>query len=148
MSFSMYNVIGRRYIRKYSNVEIITVVISTGFLVFNSVAIGQHIFNNDLSSFILPLKTPSFILSVLFLGVFATLLTSYLLFYALSHLESFKVGIFGSISTVVSIIAGVLILNEQIYLYHIIGSTIIISDVLATNLLKGKEKLSKGVLHE
>ena len=48
--------------------------------------------------------------------------------------------VFANLGTVISIIAGVLILNEDIFYYHIIGSVLIISGVLGTNFL-GRKKL-------
>lgn len=142
LSFSMYNVIGRKLRQKISSADIIVVIIAIGFLAFNILAIGKHLIDGDVMNFFSPLKNPSFILSVFFLGVLSTLVTSYLTIFTLSHLESYKMSVFGNFSTVVSIIAGAVFLKEAIFPYHIIGSILIISGVIGANLL-GTKKESK-----
>lgn len=48
--------------------------------------------------------------------------------------------VFANLGTVISIVAGVVFLNESIYYYHIIGSVLIVGGVLGTNFLGMKRK--------
>lgn len=140
LSFSMYNVIGRKLRQKISSADIIFVIIGIGFVVFNILAIGKHSIDGNLVNFFIPLKSLNFIIAVLYLGIFSTFGTSYLTIFILSHLESYKMSVFGNFSTVVSIVAGALFLNEKIFFYHIFGSFLIISGVIGANLLGSRTK--------
>ena len=43
--------------------------------------------------------------------------------------------VFSNLGTVISIVAGVIFLNEEIFYYHIIGSIFIVGGVIGTNFL-------------
>ena len=141
IALAMYNVIGRKLRQKISSADIIVVIIGIGFVVFNILAIGNHLIDGDILNFFEPLKSGKFIVSVLYLGVLSTLVTSYLTIFTLSRLESYKMSVFGNFSTVVSIIAGSVFLNEQIFYYHIVGSILIIGGVLGANFLGKKQTI-------
>lgn len=143
VSLSAYNVLGRKLRREISSADIIIVIIGIGFVMFNLMAIGKHLIDGNLMNFLAPLKSFNFILSMLYLGVLSSLVTSYLTIYSLSHLESYKISVFGNFSTVISIIAGAVLLKEQILLYHIVGSILIITGVIGVNFLGIKEKKTR-----
>ncbi len=48
--------------------------------------------------------------------------------------------VFMNLATVISIGAGLVFLNEEIYYYHIIGSALIITGVIGVNLFGEKKK--------
>lgn len=139
VSLSVFNVVGRKLRKDVTNSNIIMVIITVGFIVFNVIAIGKHVIDGDIVNFFTPLKNPNFIFSMLYLGILSSLLTSYLTIFSLSHLEAYKMSVFGNFSTVISIIAGALILKEEILLYHIIGSVLIIGGVIGVNFLGTKK---------
>jgi drug/metabolite transporter (DMT)-like permease len=53
----------------------------------------------------------------------------------LSKIEASKMSVFGNLATLISMIAGVIFLQEQLEYYHIIGAIMIIAGILGTNLL-------------
>ncbi|MNJ75246.1 EamA-like transporter family protein [compost metagenome] len=75
----------------------------------------------------------------------STLVTALSSNYALSKIEASKMGVFSNLSTIVSIAAGALLLGEEVRLYHIAGSVLIIAGVMGTNLLG--EKSARQVLN-
>lgn len=133
LCFSGYSVMARRLTQDYSTVEISFIMSSLSFIVFSLVALARNISAGSLDSFIEPLKSGSFLLSIVYLGVLSTLGTSMLTNFALSRLEASKMIVFSNLGTVISIAAGVIFLNEAIYSYHIIGSIMIVGGVLGTN---------------
>lgn len=143
VSLSMYNVLGRKLGREVSRTDIIIIILGVGFVVFNLLALSKHVIEWDISAFFRPLKSYEFIVSVLYLGVLSSLLTSYLTIYVLSHLESYKMSVFGNFSTVVSILAGAILLNEKIFYFHILGSILIITGVFGANYLGRQKKQPK-----
>lgn len=134
LSFAGYNVLTRKLIRDFTNWEISYVMLSISFVFFGLLAIFQHLRSGDLSAILLPLKQPSFVFAILYLGVFSTLGTSMLNNFALSKLEASRVSVFGNLGTVISMVAGVLFLQEKLYYYHILGSILIVGGVVGTNL--------------
>ena len=63
-------------------------------------------------------------------------MTGSLSIYAIVRLGASTVGVFGNLGTVLTILAGVLILHEPIYSYHVIGVTLIIAGILGMNLMR------------
>jgi drug/metabolite transporter (DMT)-like permease len=64
--------------------------------------------------------------------------------FSLSKLEASRVSVFGSLATVISILAGVIFLKEQLVYYHVVGSILIIGGVVGTNL---SPRSRKGMNH-
>jgi drug/metabolite transporter (DMT)-like permease len=52
--------------------------------------------------------------------------------------------IFGNLSTAISIVAGVVFLNESLKYYHIICSILIIIGVIGVSMPKRKKRLERG----
>lgn len=147
LTFAGYSVMARILTKDFSNTELSYVMVAIGFICFNLIALGNNLFLGTMSSFLTPLKSGSFILSILYLGVLSSLLTSLLSNYVLSKIEASKMSVFSNLGTVISIIAGVTFLNEKIFSYHIIGSILIVIGVLGTNFLDTKflEKKKDGL---
>lgn len=139
LSFSGYSIIARKLTKDFSSIELSIIMMIIGFISFTAMALITNIINGTLSTFLLPLGSPQFVVSVLYLGVLSTLVTSLLTNFILSKIEASKMSVFTNLSTVISIIAGVLFLREEISYYHIIGSILIVGGVIGTNFLKGKK---------
>jgi drug/metabolite transporter (DMT)-like permease len=58
----------------------------------------------------------------------------------MTYLDVAKASIFANITTMISILAGVLILKESFGIYQVIGSIIIIASVYGVNQLAGNGK--------
>ncbi len=144
LSFAGYSVLARKLTKNFSSFELSIVMMIISFIFFNFLAITSHLINGTLNTFFLPLGEPSFLISVLYLGVLSTLLTSVLSNFVLSKIEASKMSVFTNLATVISIIAGVLFLQEEIFYYHIIGSIMIILGVIGANYFsKGKKAAAK-----
>ena len=116
-----------------------------GFVFFNGWAVSRHLAAGTLSSFWTPLGNPLFVTSILFLGILSSLVTSLLNNFALSKLKASRLSVFNNLSTLVTVVAGVLFLQEQLSLYHLLGGLLIIAGVIGTNYfgLKSKRPASK-----
>ncbi|NLZ53679.1 MAG: DMT family transporter, partial [Thermoanaerobacteraceae bacterium] len=128
-----YHVLTRITLRRFSITEVSFIMTLLGFLFFNTAAIIGHVVKGTLNQFLAPLQNLEFAISILYLGILSSLVTSLLNNYILKKLEAAKVSVFGNLRTVVTIVAGVYFLKERLYLYHIIGSLMIILGVLGTN---------------
>lgn len=133
-----YSVMARKLTREFTTIELSFIMIILSFVSFNALAIGRHLINETLASYFIPFTNITFIISIVYLGVLSTLGTSLLTNYILSKMEASKMSVFANLGTVISIVAGVVFLNENIYYYHIIGSILIVGGVLGTNFLGTK----------
>lgn len=138
LSFSGYSVLARVLTRDFSSTELSFMMITLSFIVFNLVALVKNLMNGSLNTFFSPLTNISFIISMIYLGVISSLVTSLLTNYVLSYIEASKMSVFSNLGTVISIIAGVVFLKEEIFYYHIIGSILIVGGVIGTNFLDSK----------
>ncbi|MBU8714575.1 MULTISPECIES: DMT family transporter [Brevibacillus] len=139
LSLAGYSVLAKKMTKAFHYIDVTYMVSVIGFLAFNALALIQHGANGTLSEFFLPLTHSSFIISVLYLGVLSSLVTSFMTNFALSKMEASKMSVFNNLSTLVTIAGGVVLLREQIAYYHLLGALMIILGVIGTNFL-GKKK--------
>ena len=86
-------------------------------IAFNIMAIIQHLMNPELTSYFAPLGNINYLLPVLYLGVLASLLTSYLSNYALSKIKASKMSVFVNLSIVIMVFAGAVFLQEKLPMF-------------------------------
>jgi drug/metabolite transporter (DMT)-like permease len=137
-SIASYTVMARSLSKSLKPIDITFFMLGLGFVFFNTSALSAHIKLGTLSDFLTPWTNITFIISILFLGVLASLVTSFLSNYILSKLKASQMSVFSNLSTVVAIIAGAAILDEQIFWYDIVGSCFIIFGVIGTNFYNKK----------
>ncbi|MCZ8514438.1 DMT family transporter [Paenibacillus filicis] len=130
VSLAGYSILARKLTKSYGVIEITFVMAFLGFLVFGGIAVVQHAVQGNWGSFFRPLASRPFLVSILYLGVLSSLVTSYLSNYALSQIEAYKISIFNQLATMVSIAAGVIVLHEPLLIYHVIGAVLIIAGVV------------------
>ena len=85
-----------------------------------------------------PLGHLSYLFSILYLGILASIVTASLSIYAIVRLGASTVSVFGNLGTVLTIVAGAVFLHEPIYSYHLIGAGLIIGGILGMNLIRSK----------
>lgn len=142
ISSSSYNVLARKIVQKYKFIDVTYVMIFIGFISFNLLSIVDRLYKGDLETYFSAFSSQDFLISILYLGILSSVVTSLLSNYALSIISAPKVSVFNNLSTLVTVVAGVLLLNETLYYYHVIGIVSIIIGVLGTNL----DKLRKDSL--
>ena len=136
LAIAGYNVLGRKLTQTFSNIELSVIMITISFIVFNVVAVVKNLLAGNIRAFFAPLSDMSFVISIVYLGVLSSLVTSLMTNYVLSKMEASRMGVFVNLGTVVTIIAGIMFLKEEFYYYHVIGSILVIGGVLGANYLK------------
>ncbi|WP_284646230.1 DMT family transporter [Paenibacillus silviterrae] len=134
-----YNVLARRLLQSFSPAEMTYVMLGIAFLSFLAVSLAGHAATETLDQLFSPLASGTFIAAILYLGILSTLVTALSSNYALTKIEASRVSVFSNLSTIVSIAAGAFLLGEEVRLYHIAGSALIIAGVMGANLF-GKKK--------
>lgn len=145
LSFSGYSIMARSLRDEFNSVELSYMMITISFICFNILSLGKHLIDGSLGNYFTLLGNSKFVISIIYLGVLSTLLTSTLTNYVLSKMEASRMSVFSNLGTVISIVAGVVFLKEDIFYYHIIGSILIIIGVLGANFL-GKKDDEKEIL--
>ncbi len=143
-AFAGYSVLARSLLKTFNAIEISYMMLGIGFITFLIISLTHHVSAKTLEHFISPLSNETFIASILYLGVMSSLITALSANFALSKIDASKMSVFSNLSTVISIAAGAIILGEEIKLYHIIGSLLIIMGVLGANLL-GQKKVTAQI---
>lgn len=135
-SAAFFNIIARKISKHFTAIEVTYFMMFLGAIFFNLVSVSNHILNGSLSNYFEPLKSSSFVLSILYLGILSSIVAYFLANFTLSKMEASKSAVFANISTIVSILAGVIFLKENFHLYHTIGSGMILIGVWGTNYYK------------
>ncbi|EFM31143.1 DMT family transporter [Streptococcus mitis] len=137
-SNAINNILSKYKGGQYKVMDLTVVVILVGFIVFNCLSLFSYIASSNLMGYFEPLGHVGYIFSILYLGILASIVTGSLSIYAIVRLGASTVSVFGNLGTVLTILAGALILHEPIYSYHVIGATLIIAGILGMNLRKKK----------
>ncbi|WP_238905755.1 DMT family transporter [Clostridium sp. YIM B02506] len=135
-SAAFFNIIARKISKHFTAIEVTYFMMFLGAIFFNIVSVSNHILNGSLTNYFEPLKSSSFVLSILYLGILSSIVAYFLANFTLSKMEASKSAVFANISTIVSILAGVIFLKENFHLYHTIGSAMILIGVWGTNYYK------------
>ena len=131
--------VSARYIRGvFRPIEITATIAVGGSIIFIGASVVRAMYTGDWNALIEPLKHPDFVIWVSFLGVFCILLSAQFMAYMLAHMEIIQSTVFSSASTLVSIIAGALILGEPLRWYHFICGAIILAGVVGLMLAPAK----------
>jgi len=133
MSAAFFTIISRKISNQFNAIEITYFMMITGAVCFNVISLFEHIINKNLSAYLEPLKSTTFLSSVFYLGILSSIIAYFLINFSLSKLEASKTTVFSNISTIVSIFAGVIFLRESFHLYHAVGSVLILLGVWGTS---------------
>lgn len=132
------NILSKAKGGRYRAMDMTVVVIFVGFVIFNALSLTSHYLERNILAYFAPLGQVSYLLSILYLGILASIVTGSLSIYAIVRLGASTVSVFGNLGTVLTILAGALILHEPIYNYHVIGAALIIAGILGMNLMRRK----------
>lgn len=134
ISFSIYTIIVKRVLKEVTIYELTSFIIIIGFLVFNTLfAYEQTSIKTAFESYISPFYNLDYLLGIFYLGFFASVVSSYSSNYALQYINASQFSVFSNLSTLISIIAGAVILSEPLYIQHYIGITLILAGVIGAN---------------
>ena len=137
-SNAINNILSKYKGGQYKVMDLTVVVILVGFIAFNSLSLFYHISSGNPMGYFEPLGHVGYIFSILYLGILASIVTAALSIYAIVRLGASTVSVFGNLGTVLTIVAGAVILQEPIYSYHLLGASMIIAGILGMNLMRKK----------
>jgi drug/metabolite transporter (DMT)-like permease len=142
-----YNILSKKASDKFSPIEITYVMMWFGTILFNMIAISELSIGGTLIDYFKPFENPSTLISLLYLGTLSSVLAFLLVNFMLSKIPASTSALFGNLTTIVSIVAGVFINKEPFYWYHIVGSIMILIGIWGVNRF-GKIKKSNIELEQ
>jgi drug/metabolite transporter (DMT)-like permease len=132
VSAALYNIFSRIASLKVSAISLTYAMMLVGALTFNGIYLVILLLGGNMAAYFNNLMVTEVIGPILYLGIMASILAFFFMNYALSKLEAHVTSIYSNLATFISIVAGVLFLDEVLYYYHYIGSALIILGVYGT----------------
>ena len=128
-----HSILTRVHRGKFQPIVITGWIIISGSVFFTTLLLADRIGGGSTGGFFTPLLDPAFFLSSAYLGIGCILVSSATINYTFRILPAAKAGIFNNISTVISILAGGIILHEPLTIVHIICAAIVIGAAVVIN---------------
>ncbi|MGN1408932.1 MAG: DMT family transporter [Eubacteriales bacterium] len=135
LSGSFYSLLIRRLSDRFTPFELTYVMFSVGFVFFAGMAFFQYR-AETVPMLISAVNNSRFIIAILYLGGVASVGAYLLANYSLSKLPVARSTIFANLSTVVSILSGVIIMHDSFTLISVIATILILLGVWGTNAVK------------
>ena len=130
--------LGRLYIRRasasFTAFETIYVTTGMGAVGFCITTTITHAAGGRLSGFFTGLWAPGFLASVLYMGICSCVIAFLCMTYATGRLPIAVSASTGTLNTVIAIIAGVLILGEELRAADIVGAAVIMAGIIGMSL--------------
>ena len=134
-----YLVFSRKSSGKFKALEITYFSCILGTVVFNAISIVKHLWNRDIIHYFDPYFDPQNIMGFVTLSIISTIFCTLMNNYSMSKLQASTVAAFGGVSTVVTILIGVLFLDEKLYYFHYIGFALILIRMIGVSCIAIKK---------
>ena len=120
----------------FNSAEKTFVMMTLGALVFGGAAFVEHGINGTVMELItLPFLDKDFLFSILYLGVGCCAIGFFLCNYGIELIGATRSASFAGLTTVISVLAGVLILKEPFSIWQGIGTLLVLLGVYGANML-------------
>ncbi|MDK2944374.1 MAG: hypothetical protein PWQ24_1089 [Mesotoga sp.] len=135
VSAAFYNILSRKASVRFKAWEITYHMMTMGFISFTLIAVVTSLIKGQFSFYILGLGTPQVAIAALYLGTLSSVGAFFLINFMLSKLEASRSTVFVYLSTVVSLLAGVVFRGERFGPLQVIGISLILLGVWGANAL-------------
>lgn len=133
LATAIWQIMSRKATQTILPIQNTIYIIIIGCIVFNTV---YFLNGGQVSIYFSSLKEWPYLIAILFLGVLSTFGTSLLSIFAVSKLPVIQVSVFNNLATLITVLSGILILQEPFHYYHTIGAIIIVTGVFIVNKKK------------
>ena len=134
ISAAMYNIFSRKASKSFSPMEITYVMMCTGMIVFGLIFVGDELMNAHFKNVMnMNINT---LVAIGYLGILSSVIAFLLVNFTLSKLPAAQASVFANLTTVVSILAGVVFRNEAFGIYQLISAFVIVFGVFGTNYFR------------
>lgn len=140
---SFFCAFSRRSSSHFSSIEITYFSCMLGAIAFNAVNVVRHLFRGDILHYFDPYLNPDNLLGFFFLSVVSSIIAVMMNNFALSRIQISTMAAFGGLSTIVTIVIGMMFGSETLQVYHFIGLPFIflrMVGVSAISIINSKKK--------
>jgi drug/metabolite transporter (DMT)-like permease len=130
LSMALYSVYARKYTERGTPFETTAIIVIEGFIGFNAYLLISYINAGDMGRYIEPVTHMKFTFAAAYLGICCIMLSAQLMNYMLHHLQAVNATIFSNGGTIVTIIAGAVILHEPLTLGMIVCAAVIFAAII------------------
>ena len=144
---ALFCVFSRKSSEHFSPLEITYVSSMLGAVCFNSVNVVRHLINGDILEYFNPYFDLQNLLGFAVLGIGSTIFATVMSNYALSKIRISTFSAFGGVSTIVTVLIGVLFADEKLMYFHYIGFPLILARMIGVcviDIVKDRKKLNQG----
>lgn len=134
-----YLVFARQCAGKFNPFEISYFACLLGTIIFNTISVVKHIYQGNINDYFKPYFNLDNIMGFVVLAIISTIFCTLMNNFAMSHLQASTVSAFGGVSTVVTILIGVLFLDEKLYYFHYIGFALILIRIIGVSYIAIKK---------
>lgn len=124
LASALFKTVNRKAAQEFSSYERTFLVLANSAVVFSLVGMGSVEWNA--AAFAAPLLQGKYLFSVLSLSLLCSIVANLLVNYATGHMSVFKVSSFGALSTLCSMVAGVVFLREPVNISLLLGAVLIL----------------------
>ncbi|MBC7959614.1 MAG: EamA family transporter [Vallitaleaceae bacterium] len=129
LAAAVYSILSRNLSNEFSAVEMTYLMMGFGAVTFNAISSILHMKSGEIGNYFEPFTHPSALIGLLYLGILSSIVAFFLLNYTLSKVEASKTAVFANFTTVVSVIAGILLLREHLMVSQVVGGVMILIGV-------------------
>lgn len=133
ISAGFYSILSRKLSKEFTPFEITFTMMWLGAIFFNIIDIIERIISNNLQDYFKDILDYRVIIPVIYLGIFSSVIAYISNNFTLSKLPASQATVFANLTTIVSIIAGVLINHDSFFWFHTVGGIMILVGVWGTN---------------
>jgi len=133
LSAALFNIASRRSSESFTPYEITFVMMWTGAVTFTLLGLLSHARAGSLGSYLEVLYLPEVWGALLYLSILSSVIAFGLVNYSLSKIPASQSAVFANLTTVVSIVAGVVFRGEAFHWVNVLGAVMILAGVWGTN---------------
>lgn len=145
---SLYSVFSRRSSKSFSSMEITYISCALGALIFNAVNLVRHLVRGDILSYFTPYFDADNLVGFIVLAILSTIVATAMNNFALSRMQVSTMAAFGGLSTLTTVVIGVLIGNETLYYFHYIGLALILARMIGVSVIAIRRDRQKAIQSE
>ncbi|MDF2946454.1 MAG: EamA/RhaT family transporter [Bacillales bacterium] len=144
ISYSLYSVYSEKA-TEFSSIEKTYAMMAFGAITFTFMALIQNINSGTLKEYLLlPVENPDFLNAIGYLSIVSSVVAFLLYNLAIEYLGTNRTASFVGVSTIVTVVAGVIFLKEDFSSYQIIGTILVIVGVYLANIIKDDDLKSQN----
>jgi len=141
LSAATYTLLGRGISGRFTAFERSYMMVAVGAAAFTPLALIQS--HGNLAAYLSPLAEPSYLLSILFLGLCCSVVSFFLSCYTITYLTVARETVFANLTTAVSVFAGAVFLREPLTWLGLLCCVVILLGIYGVQRTARKENLPR-----